>query len=183
MQNTRAGGQGKAKRTQLTAIKICNGGGSQGFPLIRRHWNLSGATFEGGVRVSWYFLYFKRSPTGFSLPSWLAIRWNLSFGSNDLIFSEILSICCQNSDAEHQNDNSHYQVSRGLLVVNTMHVFDLDGWVWLGGSSLEAFGVPVVSRNAFCYFKSVRDKMMDGGGPFWKYSFSVKQGLAEVGAP
>ena len=82
------------------------------------------------------------------------------------------------------NDKSHYQVSRGLFVVNTMCLTWMDefGWVEVLWRPLE-FGVPVVSRNACCYFKSVRDKMMDGWGPFWKYSFSVKQGLAEVGAP
>ena len=29
----------------------------------------------------------------------------------------------------------------------------------------------------------VSARQNDGWGPFWKYSFSVKQGLAEVGAP
>ena len=29
----------------------------------------------------------------------------------------------------------------------------------------------------------VSARQNDGWGPFWKYSFSVKQGLAELGAP
>ena len=71
-----------------------------------------------------------------------------------------LSICSPNSEAEHQWQES---LSGLRWTLPCQHnVFDLDGWVWLGGSSLEAFGVPVVSRTPCCYFKSVRDKIMDG---------------------
>ena len=75
---------------------------------------------------------------------------------------------------------SHVDISLSTQMRLTW--MDEFGWVEVLWRPLE-FGVPVVSRNACCYFKSVRDKMMDGWGPFWKYSFSVKHGLAEVGAP
>ena len=53
------------------------------------------------------------------------------------------------------------------------------GWVEVLWRPLE-FGVPVVSRNACCYFKSVRDKMMDGD-PFGNtHSLSSKVWLKWV---